>query len=41
LFIDPFLRRSRYGWEENFEIDMISARGPNFTGPVKFQCAAL
>jgi hypothetical protein len=41
LLIDPFLRRSRYGWEENFEIDRISAREPNLTGPVNFQCGAL
>jgi hypothetical protein len=37
LLIDPFLKRSRYGWEESFEIDRISALGPNLTGPVKFR----
>ena len=41
LLIGPFPIRSRYGWEENFEIDKITARGPNFTGPVKSQFAAL
>lgn len=40
LLVDPFLRRSRCGWEENFEIDRVTARGPNLTGPVKFQCTA-
>lgn len=41
LLVDPFLRRSRYGWEENFELDRISGRGPNLTGPFKFQYGAL
>lgn len=41
LLIYSFLRRSRCGWEENFEIERISALGPNFTGPIKLQCAAL
>jgi len=36
LLIDPFLRRSGLGWEENFEIDTISTRGPNFRAQLSF-----
>ena len=41
LLIDPFLGRSGLGWEESFEIDRMSTGGPDFNGPVQFQCGAL